>query len=583
MVKYLCAFVALILLLNACSSGPEPELELSSDELRLNSTYPQASFEFRNVGEAGSSLTWSVRSDSPRITASPSEGSLPNVGVGSFEVQVDAAGLAEGATRRANLQVDSDGGSETLSVIYTNAPGPAPDEPGPYLCYPDAGDTITPANTVATTSQSAPNDAYVPGQLLVRYKAEAAGTLQTAAARERAAQAVTRDYSLDVLEANPNNPDYADLVALPEGRSVEAALARLNTDPRVAYAEPNYYLYAQATPNDPFLAQQWNLLDFGLPQAWEIETGQSNVTIAVLDSGVDLSHEDLQGRLVQGCDFFGKDNDPNPGSPKDTAAQTHGTHVAGIAAATGDNGVGVAGVAYAGVEVLPIKVFDDAGGEATVNDVAQAIRWAAGLDVDGVEPNPNPAKVINLSLGGGENRDPETGEPVAIAALNDAIRDAKRAGALTIVAAGNDNREGGAKGDGIFAPANAPDAFAVGSVNATYERSSFSVYSASRRTVNLMAPGGRGPSNCDAVVSTLASETRNDNYGCQAGTSMAAPFVAGVAALLWSQHPDWTVEQVKQRLLDATLFEPDFMNESEYGAGVLCADRALGAATLCGN
>ncbi len=577
MVKYFCAFVALILLLNACRSGPEPELELSLDELRLNSTYPQASFEFRNVGEVGSTLAWSVRSDSPRVTASPSEGRLPNIGVGSFEVQVDAAGLAEGETLRASLQVDSDGGNETLSVIYTNAAGPTPDEPEAYLCYPDM------ENATAIEPQNAPNGAYVPGQLLVRYKAEA-GALQTSTARERATQAVQRDYGLSVLEANPNNPNYADLVALPAGQSVEATLKTLNADPRVAYAEPNYYLYAQATPNDPLVGQQWNLLDFGVPQAWAVETGRSSVTIAVLDSGVDLSHEDLQGRFVQGCDFFSKDNDPNPGSPKDTADQTHGTHVAGIAAATGDNSVGVAGVAYAGVEVLPVKVFDDAGRAATVNDVAKAIRWAAGLEVSGAAPNPNPARIINLSLGTKE-RDRDTGESVTIAALNNAIRDARRAGVLTIVAAGNENSEGGAKGDGIFAPANAPDALAVGSVNGTYERSSFSAYSVSGRTVTLMAPGGQlcVPSSCPLVLSTVASEASNDNYGYQAGTSMAAPFVSGVAALIWSQHPGWTVEQVEQQLLTATLFDPGYMNESEYGAGVLCADRALGAATLCGD
>ena len=447
------------------------------------------------------------------------------------------------------------------------------------LCYPDQAGTN--ALSVAMNRALQDDGDYVPGQLLVRYHAEDTDSLRSLGARD-AARAVQRDYNFRVLEANPK---HADLVALPAGQNVEDALRTLQADPRVAYAEPNYYLYMQAAPNDPYLDEQWNLLQFGLPQAWAIETGQGSVTLAVLDSGVDLSHEDLRGRFVQGCDFYNQDNDPNPGSPKSNADQTHGTHVAGIATATGDNGAGIAGVAYTGVELLPVKVFDDQGldGQRTaVSVVAKAIRWAAGLKVDGASRNPNPAKVINLSLGGGGVRDPNTGEPANFATLDEAIRDARRAGVLTVAAAGNDNSSGGAKGDGIFAPANAPDALAVGSVDSDYTRSSFSVYSTSRRTVNLMAPGGFGPSSCGSVASTIASEVNNDNYGCQAGTSMAAPFVAGVAALIWSQHPDWSVDRVEQQLRASTLFDAS-MNRAEYGAGVLCADRALGAATLCGD
>ncbi len=440
------------------------------------------------------------------------------------------------------------------------------------VCYPDVSSAARPL----TASSAQADSAYVPGQLLVRYKTEAG--LATLAARS---QAVQRDYGLRVLEANAH---YADLVALPAGQSVEAARDRLSADPRVAYAEPNYYLYMQAIPSDVLIDEQWNLLGFGLPQAWDIETGQSNVTLAVLDSGVDLSHEDLRGRIVQGCDFYNQDNDPNPGSPKSDASTTHGTHVAGIAVATGDNGAGVAGVAYTGVKLLPVKVFDDRGldSERTATSaVAKAIRWAAGLGVDGAQRNPNPARIINLSLGSDGMRDPDTGEPLNIITIDEAIRDARRVGVLTVVSAGN--VKSGAEGDGIFAPANAPDALAVGSVDSDYTRSSFSAYSDSDRTVDLMAPGGFGPSYCGSVVSTFGSDTSTDNYGCQAGTSMAAPFVAGVAALIWSQNPDWSVDEVEQQLLASTFFDPSYMNSSEYGAGVLCADRALGAATLCGN
>ena len=577
MIKYLLGFSTFILILSGCVSGLEPELSISKGELALNSSFPQAFFTLRNTGEVGSTLNWNVNviSGSPRITASPDEGRIVNIGSDTFEVRVDETGLAADETLRATLEITSDGGNEAFTVVYTNTSGPEPDTSDGYLCYPDGAATgaASTLNTSSTDLSSGDQD-YVPGQLLVRYETEAPQShAQSLSVREQTAQtrqAVQREYGFQVIETGSDT----SLVSLPPGQDVESALTKLNADPRVAYAEPNYYLYPQKLTNDPLLGEQWNLLSFGVPQAWDIETGQNNITIAILDSGVDLSHEDLRSKLVQGCDFFNADNDPNPGSPRTTQDQTHGTHVAGIAAARGDNGIGVAGVAYTGVKLLPVKVFNDAGTVATSAVVARAIRWAAGLEVEGVARNPNPAKVVNLSLGD------KAGE--RIRALDEAIRDAREAGAFVIVAAGNDTSDSGvAAGDKIFAPANAPDALAVGSVDADYERSTFSSYSTSGRTVNLMAPGGSGSNSCGLVRSTVSDEARDDTYGCQAGTSMAAPFVAGVAALLWSQHPDWSVDQVEQRLLDSTLRDAS-MNPSEYGAGVLCADRALGAATLCG-
>ena len=118
---------------------------------------------------------------------------------------------------------------------------------------------------------------------------------------------------------------------------------RLRRDPRVQYAEPNYYLELLDVPNDPFLEDQWNLLEFGLPEAWTLEKGTGKVVVAVLDSGVYGKHEDLSGKLYPGCDFFDGDSDANPGLGDFGAG--HGTHVAGIAAALGNNAVGVAGVA----------------------------------------------------------------------------------------------------------------------------------------------------------------------------------------------------------------------------------------------
>jgi serine protease len=217
------------------------------------------------------------------------------------------------------------------------------------------------------------------------------------------------------------------------------------------------------------------------------------------------------------------------------------------------------------VRVVPIRVFDDSGqGGADALIVAEAIRWAAGLPVNGVNPNPYPAQIINVSLGA----------DAVSWTLNEAVQQARDAGAIVVAAAGNASRT-----TGITTPANAPGAVAVGSVDHNYQRSSFSNFDAGgRRTVDLMAPGGLGPSSCRTVLSAVPGNT----YGCKLGTSMAAPFVAGVAALVWSQNPSWTADEVIARLKETAYFD-DSWDPNEYGAGVVCADAALGAATTCGR
>ncbi|HEX7022288.1 MAG TPA: S8 family serine peptidase [Trueperaceae bacterium] len=433
----------------------------------------------------------------------------------------------------------------------------------------------------STANKPTQDSQYVPGQLLIRYRVpDSPSPLSTTKRLYRqTATDVAQAYNLHLLEPGVSG---ADLVSVPAGQDVRALAAQLERDPRVEYAEPNYYLHAlEVRPNDPYYSyfggRQWNMSDFGLPEAWEIEEGDSAITVAIIDAGVATGHEEFTGRILPGYDFCGTgadldgdgaadsctapDNDPNPGG----AGNSHGTHVTGIAAANGNNLVGVAGVAFSGVKILPVKVFDDSGAFATTAEVADAIRWAAGVD----GTNRYPARILNLSLGA----------PGSSSALNDAVSDARNAGALVIAASGN--YEGGpAINTGIFMPANAPGAIAVGSIDDDCTRSDFSYYDdTGGKTVALMAPGGYGPSGCSSVLSTIPE----NKYGCMAGTSMAAPFVSGVAALVWSHHPDWTADQVEAKLLSSTYFDPLYMNSDEYGNGIICADRALGASTLCGQ
>ena len=404
---------------------------------------------------------------------------------------------------------------------------------------------------------------YVPGELLIRYRDPGGEALRY----HSVAETVRQRYALDVIREG--NPYLPELVRVDD---VEAAAARLERDPSVEYAHPNYYLQPLAAPDDPLYIEQWNLSQFGVEQAWDIETGANPepVVVAVIDSGVDPLHEDLAGRVLPGCDFFDRDNVASPGAPNGGSSE-HGTHVAGIAAASGNNGLGVSGVARGpGIRILPLKVFDDSGTRGTVAGLVEAILWSSGIQVPNARTNTIPADVINMSVGAG---------PEIIEAVDDAASQAVAAGVVLFASAGNG--AAGASSPGVQSPANAPDVIAVGSVDADRLRSSFSDFGLPG-SVDLMAPGGSGPfgpSNCSRILSTFPV----DDYGCLQGTSMSSPFAAGAAALLLSQDPSLTPAQVKDRLVNTALFDGNTMTAEMYGSGILCLDRALGGATRCGD
>lgn len=335
-------------------------------------------------------------------------------------------------------------------------------------------------------------------------------------------------------------------------------LAALATDPDVDYAYPLPRLEPLALPNDPLLDAQWSLLSFGAVEAWRLEAGAPHVRVAVIDTGVDLDHPDLAPRLDTGYDFYDRDFDPS-------TADRHGSHVAGIIAATGDNGVGVAGLAHGGVRIVPIKVFDDSGMIAADAALADAIRWAAGGDVAGVPAIEKPVDIINISLGTRFSYD-------LVPLFDDAIRFARSRGVLVVAASGNSSG-----GMGVTAPANSDCAVAVGSVDETMERSSFSNFDESRALIDLMAPGG-----LSRTAVPVFSTVPDGVYGYESGTSMASPFVAGAAALIASQRPDADAEAILETLL-VSAYRPAEAPVVEYGAGVACPDAALGAATRCGR
>ena len=327
-----------------------------------------------------------------------------------------------------------------------------------------------------------------------------------------------------------------------------AATATLNADDRVQYVQPNYAVHAFNTPNDPLLAQQFGVGDavvggISTPTAWNTTFGSSSIVIGVLDSGLDLSHPDLAANLwtnrtgIKGCGYGTHGYNAIAGSCNPNDDDGHGTHVGGIAAARGNNGVGGTGVDRQG-SLMALKMLDSNGVGGTATAVA-AIDWAVAAKTAGVD-----LRVLVASWGGPQNNQ----------LLKDAIARAGANGILFVTAAGNDGVNVDSAPEypcsytlaniicvGASNPSGAL-ARTTGDPNTTDEfNSNYGVTS-----VDLVAPG----------VQILSTVPPGVVPGCGSvaycyfwGTSMATPFVAGAAALVLSARPDFTVAQVKQQLL----------------------------------
>ncbi|CAD1788377.1 S8 family serine peptidase [Xanthomonas euroxanthea] len=356
----------------------------------------------------------------------------------------------------------------------------------------------------------------------------------------------------------------------------ETLMRRLAADPSVKRVEVDMLMRPMLVPNDTRLSEQWALgtttAGINVRPAWDKATGKGAV-VAVIDTGV-TTHPELSANVLAGYDFISDAFIARDGNARDTSAADvgdwaaandcgsgasasssswHGTHVAGIVAAAANNGTGTAGVAF-NAKVLPVRVLGRCGGY--LSDIADAIVWASGGTVSGVPANPTPAKVINLSLGG---------IGTCSTTLSNAIASAVSRGTSVVVAAGNSNVD-----VSNSVPANCSNVIAVAATTSSGAKASFSNFG---KGVDIAAPG-------QAILSTLNSGTTaagNPSYAVYSGTSMAAPHVAGVVALMQSVALNPLSAASVEAMLKSTARALPVACPQGCGAGLVNADGAVAA------
>jgi serine protease len=433
----------------------------------------------------------------------------------------------------------------------------------------------------AGPAPAAAEGALAPSRIYVKYRANSKAFAEPSVA----SLAAELGKSGGVAVAGYEKRQDALILTLPKASNQFAAeplqavadrMARSN--PEVEYAEAERIVQVeQEGINDPLYQRQWDLFEdkvaIGAPAAWGGSTGRG-VVVAVVDTGI-RPHPDLIKKTLPGYNFVSKrdleegrkPDGTDPGdwcAEKNRSSSWHGTHVAGTIAAETNNGLGIAGIAR-DAKILPVRVLGHCGGSTI--DIADGILWAAGLPVgDGSPLNPNPARVINMSLGGQGDCGPR---------YADVIGQARAKGVSIVVAAGNSNGEVAG-----FTPANCEGVITVAATNRTGARARYSNFGS---LVKIAAPGGETqPTAENGILSTLNAgkqEPAEDVYAYYQGTSMAAPHVAGIVALAAQLRPAISPDEVLQ-LLQKTAQPFPSAAENPCKAGVCGVGIASAAAVV---
>lgn len=363
---------------------------------------------------------------------------------------------------------------------------------------------------------------YAPQEILVKFKEDVS---------EKSADSLNEKKG--TKEEEKISKVEVKRLEVPAGESVDEVVDEYESDPRVEFAEPNYMVAAEGiVPNDNYYpSYQWNMPKIKAPAGWETERGfTSQIVVAVVDTGVDVGHPDLDGKIVQGYDFVNEDNNPSDD-------HGHGTHCAGVVGAETNNYEGVAGVSW-GAKIMPVKVLNSYG-SGYLSDVASGIIYAAD----------HGAKVISLSLG----------TSYYSSTMQSAVSYAYNRGAVVVAAAGNSGSST------ISYPAGCTNVIGVAATDQNDAKASFSSYNAS---VDIAAPG----------VSIASTWYRAEaSYALASGTSMATPHVAGLAALLFSKDPSLSPGEVETRIEQTADDLGPAGRDNYFGYGRINLEMALGS------